>query len=191
MPVEITEDASRDFVGYAAVPIVFEADARFDVRPPDRASGIQLVERRLDTPFRKDYDDHAGNHPTEWPSRFEVRNWGVLVAREDGRRVGGAVVAMRTPGLDLLEARQDLAMLWDIRVIPDARGRGIGSALLAAAEAWAAARGVAWLKIETQNVNPEACRFYASRGYALREANRLAYPGLPDEVQLLWFKELE
>ena len=43
--------------------------------------------------------------------------------------------------------------------------------------------------VETQNVNVRACRFYARQGFALGAVNRDAYPDLPDEVLLLWYKE--
>lgn len=46
------------------------------------------------------------------------------------------------------------------------------------------------LKIETQNTNAPACRFYARRGCVLRAIRRFAYPLLPNEVELLWYKEL-
>jgi len=46
------------------------------------------------------------------------------------------------------------------------------------------------LKIETQNVNVPACRFYQKTGCALGTSDRFAYPGQPGEVQLLWWKAL-
>jgi hypothetical protein len=45
--------------------------------------------------------------------------------------------------------------------------------------------------VETQNSNAAACRFYARQGCVLLAANRGAYVELPDEIQLLWYKELE
>jgi GNAT superfamily N-acetyltransferase len=149
-----------------------------------------LTERRLDAPYVKDYDAIPGEHPAGWAERFDVSRWGVTAAWVAGRRVGGAVVAFRTPGLDMLEGRDDLAVLWDIRVAPEARGRGVGSALFRAAEAWARARGCRQLKVETQNVNVAACRFYARQGCVLTSVHRDAYPGLPDEIRLLWYKDL-
>ena len=59
------------------------------------------------------------------------------------------------------------------------------------AEAWASREGARWLKIETQNVNVPACRFYARQGCSLGAAHRFAYPAFPDEVQLLWYKKLQ
>ena len=44
--------------------------------------------------------------------------------------------------------------------------------------------------METQNVNVPACRLYARLGCVLGAIHRHAYPSLPDEVQLLWYREL-
>lgn len=72
---------------------------------------------------------------------------------------GRATIAFNTPGLRLLEGRRDLSVLWDIRVAPDARGKGIGSALFERVEVWAKANGCCQLKVETQNINVRACDF--------------------------------
>jgi GNAT superfamily N-acetyltransferase len=114
----------------------------------------------------------------------------LLAARLEGRRVGGALIAFSTDGVHMLEGRSDLAVLWDLRVSPELRRSGVGSALFAETEAWARARGCRQLKIETQNVNVPACKFYASRGCVLASIHRFAYPDLPEEVQLFWYKEL-
>ena len=90
----------------------------------------------------------------------------------------------------MLEGRDDLAVLWDIRVAPKFRGHGMGAALFRAVEAWAVARGCRELKVETQSVNVPACRFYQRQGCTLRRVNRHAYRDLPGEIQLLWYKNL-
>jgi GNAT superfamily N-acetyltransferase len=90
----------------------------------------------------------------------------------------------------MFEGRSDLAVLWDIRVAPSTRRCGVGAALFEAAEAWASAKGCRQLKVETQNVNVAACRFYARRGCELRATHGGAYSELPDEIQLLWYKDL-
>jgi GNAT superfamily N-acetyltransferase len=73
---------------------------------------------------------------------------------------------------------------------PDARGLGVGTALFRTAKAWAAQHGCGQLKVETQNINVPACRFYEQQGCTLRTARRGAYEAFPDEVQLLWYKSL-
>jgi GNAT superfamily N-acetyltransferase len=111
--------------------------------------------------------------------------------RSSAQLLGGAVVALRTPELPLLEGRSDLAALWDIRVAPDRRGCGLGAMLFRATEDWARARECVGLKVETQNVNVPACRFYQRQGCVLSSVQVGAYPSLPDEVQLIWSKILQ
>ncbi len=191
LPVDVAEEPAPSLADYASIPIAFQVRSVLDVADAaDGPGGWVLTERALDTPYLKDYDALPGEHPTGWPGRFDVSGWGWLAARVEGRRAGGAAVAFRTPGLPMLEGRGDLAALWDIRVAPEARGRGVGGALFRAAEAWARARGCRQLRVETQNVNVPACRFYARQGCVLASVDRSAYPGLPDEMQLVWHKAL-
>jgi GNAT superfamily N-acetyltransferase len=189
MSIEVVEEPMPDLAEYARIPLAFEV--RYVLEPvvlDGGLGGLMLSERGIDFPYAKDYDAIEG--PASWPARFDPRSWGWFVAQSEGRRVGGAVVAWDTAGVEMLEGRRDLAVLWDIRVAPDARGRGIGAALFRAAEAWAAARGCTQLKVETQNINVPACRFYARQGCTLGAIHRFAYPALPDEVQLLWYRDL-
>jgi GNAT superfamily N-acetyltransferase len=192
MRIEVVAEPLTALAEYARVPIAFEVEEVFDVALRERGlGGFVLAARNLDVPYVKDYDAIEDESPARWARRFDVSNWGLLAAHAGGVRVGGAVVAFDTAGLDMLEGRgRELAVLWDIRVAPEARGRGVGSTLFRAAEAWAGARGCRWLKVETQNVNVPACRFYARQGCELGAVNRFAYPQLPHEVQLLWYKKL-
>jgi GNAT superfamily N-acetyltransferase len=191
MKVEIIEEPIVAAAELARVPIAFNVESVFEVLPRGGGlGGLILSERRVDVPYVKDYDATEGEHPTQWAGRFDVSNWGLIGARSGGVRVGGAVIAFNTQGVNMLEGRTDLAVLWDIRVSPEARGRGVGFGLFRAVEAWATARGCKQLKIETQNINVPACRFYARQGCVLGAINRFAYRELPEEVQLLWYKTL-
>jgi GNAT superfamily N-acetyltransferase len=188
---EIREEALGYLDEYGRVPISFRVERVLELSVRESGlAGFELRERPAARPFVKDYDAEPGNLPSDWPRRFDVSGWGLFSARLDGDAVGGAALAFRTPGLMMLEGRSDLAVLWDLRVAPHARRRGIAAALFAAAEDWARARGCRWLKVETQNINVPACRFYASRGCELGGVHRFAYPELPDEIQLLWYKQL-
>jgi GNAT superfamily N-acetyltransferase len=189
--VEVREEPPAGLSGYARIPIAFEVRAVLEVRArAGGAGGFDLVERAVVAPWVKDYDAQPGEGPLSWAARIDVSRWGVLTAWRAGRPEGGAVVAWSTPGVDMLEGRDDLALLWDIRVAPGARGQGVGAALLRAAEDWARARGCRELKVETQDVNVPACRLYEAHGFVLRAADPTAYPGLPGETQLLWYKDL-
>ena len=191
MSIEVRQESIAALAEYAGIPIAFEVNEMFDVATDPSGGGrFTLSARRVPTPYHKDYDALMGQSPAQWSQRFDVSKWGFFSARVGGERVGGAAVAYDTPTLDMLEGRLDLAVLWDIRVVPSKRRCGVGSALFEAVELWASARGCRQLKVETQNINVAACRFYAQQGYVLRAAHRGAYPELPNEIQLLWYKNL-
>jgi len=186
--LEIRQEPAAALDEYATVPIAFEVRSVFEVA--EAGGGFELTERPVAAPYLKDHDAIPGEGPATWPKHFDLSSWALFAAWRDGRRVGGAAVAFDTSGVDMLEGRRDLAVLWDIRVAPYVRARGVGTALFRAAEAWARERGCAELKVETQNIDVPACRFYARQGCVLAEANRGAYPTLPHEVQLIWRKPL-
>ena len=189
--MEIREESLTFLEQYARIPIAFEVSRILELSLRNGGvSGFELLERPMTPTVVHDYDAIPGNRPTDWERQFDLSNWGVLSATLSDELAGGAVIAFRTPGLFMLEGRSDLAVLWDLRVSPDARRRGVGAALFAAAGQWAKERGCCRLKVETQNINVPACRFYASQGCTLGAIHRFAYPEQPQEVQLLWYKNL-
>ena len=189
--IEVKQEPISSLGEYASIPIAFHVRSILNVlAAPNGLGEFFLTEQHLDAPYVKDYDSIDGEGPAQWARRFDMSNWVLFAARAEGRRVGGAVVAFGTPGLTLLEGREDLAILWDIRVLPEARGQGVGSALFREAEACAKAKGCRQLMIETQNINVAACRFYARNGCVLREVHHMAYDEFPNEDQMLWYKDL-
>ncbi len=183
---------------YARISIAFEVRSILQVENVDSgwgvgSGGLRLVETPVVQPYIKDYDRYDDDGPLTWARDFNLTNWGFLLAVEDDQPVGGAAVAYATPNVYMLESRQDLAVIWDIRVHPDYRSRGIGQALFKHSVDWARQHGCKLLKAETQNVNVPACRFYAAQGCQLGAINRYAYYGHPqvgDEVMLLWYLHL-
>ncbi|MFY9697283.1 MAG: peptidase C39 family protein [Rhodoplanes sp.] len=87
----------------------------------------------------------------------------VLVAEVEGRICGAAVVLVR--------CTSDVARLYSIAVDPDCAGRGVGCALLAAAEDAACARDCLYLRLEVHENNARAIALYRKTGY--REFGRL------------------
>lgn len=191
MEIEIKEESGAALEEYGRVPIAFRVETRFRVEPlQDGMGGLALIEEPV-TPYIKDYDLIPGEGPSHWRERWDLSPWGILGAFEGSERIGGAAVAWRTEGLSPMEAREDLALLWDLRVHPDYRGQGVGKRLFRAALAWASERQCRQLMVETQNINVPACRFYASQGCELGAINRYAYGDALDEVQLFWFWSVE
>lgn len=188
---EIVEQPLSRLVELGQIPIKFDVRSVFDVHAIDTGQGgFSLVERILDQPYSKDYDALGGEGPLQWAAKWDISNWGLISAVAAGQWVGGCVLAYKTEGLNMLGGEHDVVALWDIRVRPEHRRCGIGARLFAAATRWGRERRCRLLKIETQNINVPACRFYAALGCVLGSVDRSAYAELPDEVQLIWHKAL-
>ncbi|MEO7198627.1 MAG: N-acetyltransferase [Dokdonella sp.] len=98
--------------------------------------------------------------------RISTRQWrhhlqsasGVVLLVEDGPQLLGSVLLLFRQGLDS-------ARIYSLATAASARGRGIGSALLDAAEIEAAARGCRRLRLEVRRDNVPAQRLYIGHGY--------------------------
>jgi GNAT superfamily N-acetyltransferase len=85
----------------------------------------------------------------------------------DGDRLVGTVTVKRPrecAGCAWL-AREDVAVIGQFAVEPALQGRGIGAALLAAAERRAAEEGFAEAALDTAEAATELIAWYAARGY--------------------------
>jgi ribosomal protein S18 acetylase RimI-like enzyme len=93
----------------------------------------------------------------------------VLVAEENGRLLGACLGLMTfstwrgAPGLYVV----------DLFVLPEARGRSVGEALLRAAARRFAKRGAEFIKLEVDETNTGAERFYARLGFIKKTEDRL------------------
>lgn len=85
----------------------------------------------------------------------------VLVAEERGLVLGVALLFFRHEGRS--------ARLYSIAVNHAARGRGLGAALLDAAEHEARERGCSYVRLEVRTDNAQAISLYEKRGYERRE----------------------
>ncbi len=85
-----------------------------------------------------------------------------LIAEHDDRPVGFAIVGVRG----------DVAHLHAIAVVTGMRGRGVGEALLRAAERNAMSRGGVEVRLETGEANLEAIDLFVRSGY--RQERRVA-----------------
>lgn len=88
----------------------------------------------------------------------------VLVAERDGRLVGTVMV-----GED-----GHRGWVYYLAVDPAFRGRGLGRALMASAEAWLAARGIRKLELLVRTSNEGVKGFYAALGYREEPVSVLA-----------------
>jgi len=129
------------------------------------------------------YLSSASHHVTLDPEHYRVPDKEAAAARlrgivEDGGRMSGylaAVVDDRVVGsvsIVLLPPPSDGSMMAPqptaevgIAVLEDARDAGVGTALMAASEAWAADRGVTVILLDMSARNAAAQRFYERLGY--------------------------
>ena len=120
--------------------VLFTQEAEFQ---PDREAQVRGVSQILGSP----------------------RTGAILVARQGGRVV--AMVNLLYTVSTALGAR--VALLEDMVVSPDARGRGVGSQLLDHAIGYAASHGCKRITLLTDATNEAAQRFYGRRGFAHSE----------------------
>ncbi len=117
----------------------------------------------------------------------------VLTERLERLLGGGQVIALLTGepavGVALLTLRPNVwyegpvALLDELYVVPGRRGQGLGSALLAAAEAVTRQHGGELLEINVDGGDTAARRFYERHGYADTE------PG-EEQPALYYYREL-
>jgi GNAT superfamily N-acetyltransferase len=117
----------------------------------------------------------------------------VLATRLEALLAGDEVIAVVSGeppvALALLTLRPNVwyagpvALLDELYVIPERRGRGIGSRLLRAAEAVVAERGAEVIEINVDGDDTDARRFYEDHGYSNSE------PGKEEQL-LYYYREL-
>ena len=90
---------------------------------------------------------------------------GYLAAAVDGRVVGSVSIALLQPPSDGSMVAAVPTAEVGIGVLDDARDAGVGTILMAAAEQWAAERGIAWSSSTCRRRNTDAQRFYERLGY--------------------------
>ena len=91
------------------------------------------------------------------------------------------------------EDHNNMARVWELRVEHGQRHHGIATSLIDTVKAWALARGLHWLRAETQDVHVTACMFYRDYGFVIGGFDRLylqATPGSEDETAIVWYLEV-
>lgn len=167
------------------ISIAFEVN--FILEFTQVGSKFEFEELLLSSSFVKDYDSVSENHPLDWASEFDMSNWGLIFAEDEGKKIGSALIAYNTNGVNMLDGSKELAVLWDLRVSPEYRGQGVGKSLFDIAKHWARNHHCNELKIETQNNNVGAVKFYLKQGAELRFVKANAYQDFPDEDMLLFY----
>ncbi len=158
-----------------------EAPAGYAVEPADTDDADTMADRWVDLAAdQRNYGSHleaADNRDRIHETMLQhVVTDTALVARElseagveEGADADGdALVGFVTFGRETGSYTQDVArgVIHNLHVVPDHRRGGVGSALLSAAEATLAARGVDVVALEAMATNDAARAFYRHHGYS-------------------------
>ena len=113
----------------------------------------------------------APEGPRRDPAWFErVIAWSdsaVLVAENpEGGLEGLAVLLVRAPSAGGLRSSTPFVEIDNLVVAPTARRQGVGRALMEAARAWTAARGLARLELNVYEFNEAAQSFYEAERFS-------------------------
>jgi len=179
------------FPQYDTIPMLVHVASYYNIVKINRGlGGFELVETPT-KPYIKDFGIYES--ATEYKKHFDITNWAIFMAFDGDKAVGGVTIASRTKGVNMLSGRDDLAVLWDIRVDDTYKHQGIGQTLFDRAVEWSKSQGLKQMKIECQNNNIPACNFYHKQGASLCAFDEYAYYGEPEcrhEVQFIWFLDL-
>ena len=116
-------------------------------------------DRRLDAEF-------AREHWQELLRRHAEKHGIFLIAESGGQPVGWAFAHDETNEVFVIEADRRHGFLAELYVAPQARGKGLGRALIEGCETWARGRGHRLLTVGVLAKNPSAIRAYEGAGYA-------------------------
>jgi ribosomal protein S18 acetylase RimI-like enzyme len=190
LSIVIKEVAKECLVEYTKIPMWLKVTSKYDLNKVNGGLGGIIFNETKVMPYIKDLSLY--DKPLEWEARFDISNWGFFIAYDNDKAIAGATLAYNTEGVNMLSNRKDITVLWDIRVDPEYKSMGIGSKLFSYVIKWSKERNCKQIKIETQNNNIPACKFYAKQGAILAEINEYAYFGEDlDEVMLIWYLDLD
>jgi ribosomal protein S18 acetylase RimI-like enzyme len=186
LPADVVIEA----YGVEALEELSKISIAFEVRSRVRLDALRqgLIEEEPVAPWLKDYDASPEDHPLAHAPRFASGRWTVLLARREGRAVGGAIVAHDPPHFHFVE-HPETAVIVDLRVAPECRGHGIGAALFTRACQWAAEAGCHEIQAETQDTNAPACRFYRRQGCRIALIDERGYEPASSEAKLIWGRD--
>jgi ribosomal protein S18 acetylase RimI-like enzyme len=182
------------FPQYDLIPMQIYVSSYYKVDKTNRGlGGFTLVETHV-KPYLKDFCTGDDESVRRWEKHWDISNWAFFMAFDGEHPIGGATVVSRTKEINMLSGRDDLAVLWDIRIKDKYRHQGIGQALFDMATKWSYEQGLVQMKIECQNNNIPACKFYHKQGAVLSAIDEYAYYNKPEyrhETQFIWFLDLQ
>lgn len=125
---------------------------------------MQDYEAAFESDRRRD-PDFTADHWRDVQHRC-AENHGIFLIAEDGDQPVGWAFAHDTPGhLFVVAPERRHGSIAELFVVPGARGKGFGKALIQGCEAWARGRGHKLLTLGVLAGNAQAIRAYQGVGY--------------------------
>ncbi len=158
----------------------FMVDARLRLHAQDGRIGYRAEPIR---PERKRYGQATAEELREYLDQDSTAAF--LALAEDDTVIGRVLLSHRWTGFGSID---------DLAVDRRWRVKGVGSALLARAIAWAREQGLPGLSLETQDNNVAACHLYQAHGFELGGFDRYLYANqaeLAGETALFWYLRLD
>ena len=127
--------------------------------------GLQVFEHAIERDRRTDAVV-AEEFYSEITSRVQKRVGQILIAEDEGRAVGWAVVYPEENDIYVDAMERTFAYISELFVLEDRRGNGVGRALIAECEKWARDRGIGVMMIGVLSGNARADVIYRRAGFA-------------------------
>ena len=180
------------FPEYDKIPMIVHVSRVYKIDKINRGlGGFTFTETPVE-PYIRDFCTGEDESVEQW-KRFDLSKWAFFMAFDGERPIGAATIASRDNEVNMLSGRNDLAVLWDIRVDDEYKHKGIGQTLFDMAVKWSRDTGLIQMKIECQNNNVPAVNFYHKQGAVLAVVDEYAYYNEPEyrhETQFIWFLDL-
>lgn len=179
---------------YDQVSMIVNVESEYFIEKIDNGLGGIIIKEQPVTPYIKDLGKYE--IASEYEKNFNITNWQFYMAFDGDIPVGAITLVSRTKEINMLDDRDDLCVLWDIRVADGYKGykyKGIGQRLFDYGREWAKKQGLKQIKIECQNNNVPACKFYHKQGAVLSKIDEYAYYNDEEarhEVQLIWYLDI-
>jgi GNAT superfamily N-acetyltransferase len=117
-------------------------------------------------PDRRRDPDFAVEHWRDLQHICSEKHGTMLIAEDAGKPVGWAFAHDHKAEVFVVKPERRHGYLAELYVVPQARGKGLGRALIEGCEAWAREREHRLLIVGLLAKNPSAIRAYEGAGYA-------------------------
>lgn len=135
---------------------------RVTLQESDAETTIKLALERLPEPYVKDFRGEVTPEDLENYTQIAAEGLSVL-ALENDHPVGiGLAGAQRWNGT---------LWIWEFHVRPEYQGQGIGRRMMDALAETGRAAGMRTMRVETQNTNVPAIRFYRKAGFGIESVD--------------------